>query len=271
MGGVGEDLLTRLRQRGAYREITFKWSGKTVIMIDPEFTKVALDDLGATAGVSVLLHSYLIEARSESEVVREVVVADHGGVRRIRGGAFVDASGDGDLAHHAGALVSAPVPDQRQAATLSMRIGGVSPDAVISSESMRRAVALNATHERQLTRDHGPAARLPLTGELTMQIVDQRADALDARDLTRAEIAARSQAWDYLEAFREHLDGWADAYLVATGPQIGIRESRHVIGRYAVSRDDVLSAGRRVGDRAVWMADRGASRNRVHEVHPHRR
>lgn len=55
---------------------------------------------------------------------------------------------------------------------MSMRIGGVSSEAVISSESMRRAVsAYNATHERQLTRDHGPAARLPLTGELTMQIV----------------------------------------------------------------------------------------------------
>jgi hypothetical protein len=246
VGGVGEDLLTRLRDRGAYREITFKWSGNTVIMIDPEFTKVALDDLTATAGVSVLLHSYLIEARSDAENVCEIVVADHGGVRRIRAVAFVDASGDGDLAHHAGASVGAPPPDQRQAATVSMRIGGVSPEAVISSESMRRAVAAyNATHERKLTRDHGPAARLPLTGELTMQIVDQRADALDARDLTRAEIAARSQAWDYMEAFREHLDGWEDAYLVATGPQIGIRESRHVIGRYAVSRDDVLAARRR--------------------------
>ena len=35
VGGVGEELLARLRSRGAYREITFKWSGNTVIMIDP--------------------------------------------------------------------------------------------------------------------------------------------------------------------------------------------------------------------------------------------
>jgi hypothetical protein len=113
-----------------------------------------------------------------------------------------------------------------------MRIGGVTTDAVISSDSMRMAVvAYNATHERQLTRDHGPAARLPLTGELTIQIVDQRADALDGRDLTRAEVVARSQAWDYLDAFRARLDGWENAYLVATGPQIGIRESRHLIGQ----------------------------------------
>ena len=112
---------------------------------------------------------------------------------------------------------------------------------MISSETMREAVAAhNATSERKLERDHGPAARLPLTGELTMQIVDQTVDALDAHDLTRAEQAAREQAWDYLNAFRKSIPGWEDAYLVGTGPQIGVRETRHVVGRYAVTGDDVL-------------------------------
>ena len=45
VGGVGGLLLDRLRAAGAYEEITFKWSGNTVVMIDPEFTKVALDRL----------------------------------------------------------------------------------------------------------------------------------------------------------------------------------------------------------------------------------
>ena len=40
VGGVGGDLLARLRAGGAYQEITFKWSGNTVVMIDPEFTKL---------------------------------------------------------------------------------------------------------------------------------------------------------------------------------------------------------------------------------------
>jgi glycine/D-amino acid oxidase-like deaminating enzyme len=249
VGGVGEDLLARLRARGAYREITFKWSGNTVVMIDPEYTKLALDELIGEAGVSLSLHSYLVDAHCDGDRVTEAVVADHGGVRRIRGAAFVDASGDGDLAHLAGAAVSAPCARERQVATLSMRIGGVGEDAVISSEAMRSAVAAyNASHDRRLVRDHGPVARLPLTGELTMQIVDQPVDALDARDLTRAEVDGRGQAWEYLTAFRDHIDGWQDAYLVATGPQIGVRESRHVIGRYTVTRDDVLSARRRPED-----------------------
>jgi hypothetical protein len=248
VGGVGGDLLARLRAGGAYQEITFKWSGNTVVMIDPEYTKLTLDQMCADEKVSLGLHSYLIQAQCEGERIAQVLTMTAGNARAIAASAFVDASGDGNLAQLAGAEVRVSPVQQRQAATLSMRIGGVKPDAVISSDLMREAVAaFNLTSDRQLVRDHGPAARLPLTGEVTMQIVDQTVDALDAHDLTRAERAARGQAWDYLHAFRK-IAGWEDAYLVSTGPQIGVRESRHVVGRYSLTRDDVLAARRRPDD-----------------------
>jgi hypothetical protein len=249
VGGVGGDLLARLRHGGGYEEITFKWSGNTVVLIDPEFTKLALDAMIADAGVSLVLHSYLAAAHCSGAGVTDVVTITAGQERRVTASVFVDASGDGNLAQAAGARLAVLPADERQAATLSMRIGGVRPDAPISSELMRQAVAEhNAVSERKLVRDHGPAARLPLTGEITMQIVDQCVDALDAHDLTRAETAARAQAWDYLYAFRSSMPGWEDAYLVGTGPQIGVRETRHVVGRYEVSADDVLSARRRPHD-----------------------
>ena len=249
VGGVGGDLLGRLRDGGAYEEITFKWSGNTVVLIDPESTKLALDAMIADAGVSLGLHSYLAAARCTANAITEIRAITAGEERRINGLVFVDASGDGNLARAAGASLTVLPAAERQAATLSMRIGGVKPDAPISSELMRQAVAEhNAANERQLGRDHGPAARLPLTGEVTMQIVDQCVDALDAHDLTRAETAARIQAWDYLNAFRNSMPGWEDAYLVGTGPQIGVRETRHMVGRYEVTADDVLSARRRPAD-----------------------
>jgi hypothetical protein len=246
VGGVGGDLLARLRDGGAYEEITFKWSGNTVVLIDPEFTKLALDAMIADAGVSLGLHSYLAAARCTGAEISAITAITAGTERRVGGSVFVDASGDGNLAQVAGASLSVLPAAERQAATLSMRIGGVKPDAPISSELMRQAVAEhNTANERQLLRDHGPAARLPLTGEVTMQIVDQCVDALDAHDLTRAETEARVQAWDYLTAFRNSMPGWEDAYLVGTGPQIGVRETRHIVGRYAVTATDVLSARRR--------------------------
>ena len=245
VGGVGGRLLAQLRAAGAYEEITFRWSGNTVVMIDPEFTKLALDRLVRNAGVTPLLHAQVTSAGTAGDLVDHIVVTHHGSTHEIGAAAFVDASGDGDLLALSGAAVSVVPPSSRQAATLGMRIGGVAPDAVISSDQMKEAVArFNESHDARLVRDHGPAARLPLTGEITMQIVDQHVDALDVVDLTRAETAAREQAWQYLEAFRDHMPGWEAAYLVGTGPQIGIRESRHLVGRTTLTRDDVVTARR---------------------------
>jgi 2-polyprenyl-6-methoxyphenol hydroxylase-like FAD-dependent oxidoreductase len=246
VAGVGELLLAKLRAAGAYNEITFKWSGNTVVMIDPEFTKLALDRLVREAGVTPLLGGYVTAAGTTGDRVDRVTVTHHGSTHEIAAGAFVDASGEGDLAALAGAAMTVVPPASRQSATLSMRIGGVAPDAVISSDLMREAVArFNASHDAQLVRDHGPAARLPLSGEITMQIVDQDVDALALEDATRAELATREQAWQYLEAFRDHIPGWDGAYLVGTGPQIGVRESRHLVGRATLTRDDVVNARRR--------------------------
>src|ERR1700744_4506037 len=245
VGGVGELLLARLRAAGAYEEITFKWSGNTVVMIDPEFTKLALDRLVRDAGVTPLLHAQVTSAGVSGDRVDHITVSHHGSSHEIDAAAFVDATGDGGLLALSGAATSVLPPAAGQAGTLGMRIGGVAPDAVISSDLMKEAVArFNETHDARLVRDHGPAARLPLTGEITMQIVDQHVDALNVEDLTRAETAAREQAWQYLEAFRDHMPGWDAAYLVGTGPQIGIRESRHLVGRETLTRDDVVSARR---------------------------
>ena len=71
VGGVGGDLLDRLRPAGAYQEITFKSSGNTVVMIDPEFTKLTLDRMVAdTDGVMLSLHSHVVGAESDGKYVR---------------------------------------------------------------------------------------------------------------------------------------------------------------------------------------------------------
>jgi hypothetical protein len=62
---------------------------------------------------------------------------------------------------------------------------------------------------------------------------------LDAYDLTKAEIVARQQVWQIMDMLKE-LPGFEQAYLVATAPHIGVRESRRILGEYVFTGDDVL-------------------------------
>jgi hypothetical protein len=83
----------------------------------------------------------------------------------------------------------------------------------------------------------------PYPDEVTVnmtRVVD--IDPLDPADLTRAEVEARLQAMQLLKFFRLRVPGFESARIAATGAQVGIRESRRIVGRYTLTRDDVLQA-----------------------------
>jgi hypothetical protein len=67
-------------------------------------------------------------------------------------------------------------------------------------------------------------------------------DPLDPDDLTRAEVEARAQTMQLLAFFRRDVPGFENARIAATAAQIGIRESRRIVGEYTLTRDDVLNA-----------------------------
>jgi hypothetical protein len=209
--------------------------------------KVVFDEVVTEAGVDVRLHSVLVGAsRDATGRVTDILVNDRGGNERVTAGAFVDASGDGVLLDAAGAGTRIDPVDSRQTSTLVCRFGGVAEDADLSREGIQAAVHAHAGDTGvTLPRDHGVCLRLPVTGQVFALLVDEQLDALDAAAFTRDEMSARRQAWQYLEVFHKHLPGWQRAHLVETGPQIGIRESRHLRGREELTAADVVSARKR--------------------------
>jgi hypothetical protein len=213
-------------------------------VFDPESVKRVLDELCARAGVDVLLHSQVVGAVREHRRVRSIQVADHRGVRMIAGAAFVDATGEADLATFCGAAVRYGNDGRVQNGSLGVRIGGVPADVEVSRAVMRAAVLDGRSHGiAPLISEYGLVTRLPISGDIIAYVVDEGYDARDAREVSRAEAHARLQAAAYVTALRRS-PGCEGAYLVSTGPELGTRESRHVAGRYQVTTDEVLSGAR---------------------------
>lgn len=75
----------------------------------------------------------------------------------------------------------------------------------------------------------------------------QGLDATDVTDLTVAEQEGRKQVLLIAEFLRRDVPGFERASISAVAPQIGIRESRRVIGHYALTQEDVV-AGRKFDD-----------------------
>lgn len=241
--GVGGDILRRLKVRGVYEEQVMGWTGNRIVLLDLESTKVVCDEAVSEAGVHVRLHTRLISASSSDGRVNSIEVNHRGGNQLITADAFIDASGDGALAAYSGAGIHDVPVERRQTNTLTCRFGGVAADADLSKEKMRQAVtAYTQETGTTLVRTGGIAVRLPITAEIMALLVDEHFDTLNAEEISNAEASGRAQAWKYLEAFQKHMPGWQGAYLVETGPQIGIRESRRLQGRMTITAQDVLHA-----------------------------
>lgn len=237
--GVADEMLTALRSANAVSE-PMRFNA-TAVVFDPEYVKWAADELCSGAGVDVLLHTRVIGAHRTDGMLEVVRVADHSGIHEITATAFVDATGEADLAYQAGAAVRYGNDGWVQNGTLAVRFAGV--PAVIGKEDVHDAIrAAKFAGAGELTSESGFTARMPVSGDLVTYLADEAYDARDSADTSRAEASARRQAQAYLRVIRT-LPGCADAYIVSTGPELGTRESRHLIGRRQLMEKEVLEPG----------------------------
>jgi hypothetical protein len=251
VAGVGQLFLDRLAELDLYRTHTSEASGNKVVLLDLETTKRVFDSLLLDAGVTVFLHATVFSATTIGDRVTALHLVHHGVHVTVEGSAFVDCSGDGALLAAAGTGAVVLPHDQRQASTLVMRVGGVAEDADLTPAGMAGAVrAYCASAEVALARDHGAMVRLPVSREVMVLVADQHRDMLDVAEATHAEFEARTLAMHYFRALHASARGWGSSFLAATGPEMGVRETRRLRGTEVVTADDV-TAGRKRPDVVV--------------------
>ncbi len=245
VAGVAEEVLAKLRLWGA---VTPPRRHRGVFVVfDPEGAKRALDEVCQEAGVDVLLHTRLTAATRIDDRLTALRVADHGGEHTLVAQAFVDASGDADLAAFGGASTRYGNGGAVNLGTLGTRFGGVAPDAEIGAAAVTAAIqAARAAGAGPFSKDRSVVTRLPLSGDVVAYLASEDYDPRDSSSISRAERQGRQQAWAYLTALQA-LPGWERAYLASTGPEFGTRESRHIECRGPLTWRDVTE-GRRAPD-----------------------
>lgn len=259
VGGVATEVVGELRALGlsgdAFRSET---TGNWIVLLDPEILKFALDRLVMRNGVDVFLHTRVAAATRTGRRLEAVTLAGMDGRHHVVGESFVDASGDANLAMLGGEDYRVGDFEGRlQALTLPIRIGGIAPDLKIDRARLQATIARynEAGGEFPIHRtDGGIIIRLPLSRDMWWMTVDLAIADLSSKSFTRAEMAGRAMAHEYLALLKREMPGFEDAYLVATGPQVGIRETRHPDARTMLTADDVAT-GRRSDDgiaRAAW-------------------
>ena len=253
--GIADDLIARLHKIGGTEEKHTSGvdSRLAAISYDPELFKFAAEQMALEAGVDLHFHTLVTDVLWEGPgVLRGAVVENKSGRQAILASVFIDASGDADLAARAGmAFEYGDGQSGAQAMTTIFKVNQVEPgprtDQGIRDMRQHLAAAKESGRYRFNRVDPVVFHSLP-AGTISLNLVSVRGlNATEAADLSAAEIEGRRQVLEYLRAIRDYVPGFEHAQLVAVSPQIGVRETRRIIGDYVLTEEDVL-AGRKSDD-----------------------
>ncbi|NJP97451.1 FAD-dependent oxidoreductase [Nonomuraea sp. FMUSA5-5] len=249
VGGIGWELCERLLGWEQAFERPNTYGAGTGVTYEPEALKLAWDELAGEAGAETLLHATACRVVMDGDRIAGLVAETKAGSGRITANVFVDASGDAEIAWRAGAAVERPDGEQRvQPLTATFRLGGVDLTATPTAELHRLMREAAESGEYALPRTEGSAHRTVLPGVVHTNMTRvSDVNPLDPWELSEAEREGRRQVREYVRFLRERVPGYERAYLMGVCARIGVRESRRLIGRHVLTRDDVLS-GRRFPD-----------------------
>ena len=143
------------------------------------------------------------------------------GRRAILADVVIDTTGDGDVLASAGCGFEL----EKVHPWLWFRMGGVEDrEAALASGGW----FFKTPSEGQVLLPWGSMAR-----------IDRKIDATDPRDLTYAELECRRMVMEEFAKLRAEAPGMAEAHICSIASQLGITESRRLIGRHVLARDEM--------------------------------
>ncbi|WP_394796278.1 FAD-dependent oxidoreductase [Armatimonas sp.] len=225
------------------------------VPIDVELLKRLYDELCETAGVTVLFHTFVGESNLSPRPagvrgLHSLVLANKAGLSRAKASVFIDATGDGDLAARAGcAFALGDESGKTQGMTLCFTVAGGSRTKYLEYVYATGDGYLAKLVER--AKADG-AWNLPDSSLVGMSFKSESVagcnlghvygyDATDPLSVSLAEREGRKVIAKLMAFLRRYVPGQESIELISSGPHIGVRESRRIVGEYTLTLEDYLA------------------------------
>jgi FAD dependent oxidoreductase len=193
------------------------------IPFDAEVAKIASLNLLRKEGVKLRLHSWVAAPMMSGSRVTGVILESKSGRQAIAADIVIDCTGDGDVAARSGAEFMRPAETgDRMPMDLMYGLGGV-PSSI-----------------------KGPFGGIRIGDRVVRWGPRIAGDGLDVETLTRVEVEARLKLWEDVQRLRSQ-PGMESLYLAKTATNIGVRETRRIIGLHVLTTEEAI-AGKRFAD-----------------------
>lgn len=234
--GIGQEIRQKLIAAGG----TGPGSDVT---IRAEVLKRVYDALALEANVGFTFETRLIGTETSEDKVASVILCGKSGLFAVKAKIYIDGTGDGDLAAWAGAPFEKGDADGlMMPGTLCSLWSEIDWQKVQESKSRPDDCRLTqAIEDKVLTIEDRHLPGMYRVGRTlgggnighTFGV-----DATDERSITEALIWGRKSLMEYERYYKKYLEGFEQMELAATASQLGMRESRRILGDYVLNVAD---------------------------------
>ena len=270
--GIPDELVQRLKEKGLSPGHIIDSTGYTytVTPFDSEGMKYELDSMTQEAGVKVLYHSVLSSVEKDDSLIKHIDVISCGDHIIVEADIFIDATGDGDLIHQAGLPYQKgrAADGKNQPMTMNMKLSNVNINAIreLMDQQVelfpflkpkagieKKAPRLSCSGFQEIMREGLKNGEISFDRDIVLFFETNRKnevivnmsrvndlDPVNPEEISRAEVEGRKQIWQLYHYLKKAVPGFSDSQLISSGPNIGIRSSRRLIGNYSISADDIL-------------------------------
>lgn len=221
------------------------------VPINAEHLKRVYDDLVTEFGVIVQFQTLLCEVETDDDgTVCAVVTASKAGMQAWRAKVFVDCTGDADLTAWAGGECQKGDEhgEKLMPATHCFVLSNVDDFAYLYGPNLHNANPNSPIYDIAASEKYpdipdthccqnfiGPGT----VGFNAGHVWD--VDNTDPQSVSRGLMKGRKIAAQFRDALAEYCPrAFANAFLVSTGSQIGVRETRRIVGDYMLTMGDYL-------------------------------
>lgn len=218
------------------------------VEIDFEALKEVYENLVKKYNVEVLFHSLVCDTVMEDERnVEAVIVANKSGLSAYSAPIYIDCTGDADIYAYSGGEFEIGDKGDVQPSTMCFILTNVDEELYESGPSLYGGNNDSAIHKIRADKDFNiPDTHLCIShiGPKTYGFNAGHiwgVHSTDPKSVSKAIFEGRELAREFLRGLKKYHPAFKNAYLVATAPTIGVRESRRIVGDYTFTTEDYFA------------------------------
>jgi hypothetical protein len=238
--GIFNEIISELEKKNGL--------GKNRQSFDEETLKIVLDELLTESGVKILFHTQLVGSEVRNNKIKTIEIFNKSGFSYMGGEIFIDSTGDGDLAAFSEVdfEIGRKEDSNVQPMTLCFRLAGVDTDRIPSRQELNKKYKkakenglINCPRENLLWFYYPRDGIIHFNTTRIINVIGTKGE-----DLSKAELEGRKQIIEIFSFLKKKIPAFKNAYIEKIAAQIGVRETRRIIGKYILRKEDILKAGK---------------------------